>query len=419
MGDQPHTPPNGQPPNPQPDKDIIGLEEDSDTAPTSHAIPAHHTPTHAPRREPSRQAENARATSALAASHAAKHGATNQNHRGCSSCGYDLFGLPIGKPCPECGAPPPSTAGGLVRDSLMSATDSYLRRLRLGGLLMATAIVLNAILIGAPLVSAVVSAGGPLTAVFYAIKGTGFSSGPSDAVVAAGVLTRLVAFACWGLGAWMVCVRRTQVATSAKDPINETYATIARWSQWTFLAAMLLDFVHLSVVSWISAALSMVGLLGIFSLGLVVGQIAEWAQDSGLGYKLRLTSFGIGGCLLVFILSMLLIPVSPPEVIGFLALIGSACLLGFFSSVFVFAWSMLQFAKMATWAVQNKDVRNERDRQLRERAERERRSHEASKSLKNDPLTISKDAPCTNCGYNLIGLRRTARCPECGNDISE
>ncbi|MGD9790730.1 MAG: hypothetical protein AB7Q00_11960 [Phycisphaerales bacterium] len=396
MGDQPHTPPNNQSPNPQPDKDVIGLEEDINTSPPSHAVPAHHPPTHAPRREPSRQAENARATSALAASRAVKPGTTNQSHRGCSSCGYDLFGLPIGKPCPECGAPPPSSAEGTVRDGIMRATDTYLRRIRDGAVTMAMSIILNA----------------ALTFAFFLAD---------ERMVVFGARVSLTSM--WAFGVLAISSKRTLETTTAKDPIDHRVAMIARWSQWLFPMSYGLQMLDESGTSTgidvAAGLLKLGGLAGVFAVGLLVGQICDWAQDTALGFRARVASFIVGGGLTLSVVLVLAGHVVPAFAQGIFAFIGSASALCFFIAGLVFAWSMLQFAKMATWAVQNKDVRNERDRQLRERAERERRSHEASKSLKNDPLTISKDTPCTNCGYNLIGLRRTARCPECGNDISE
>lgn len=35
------------------------------------------------------------------------------------------------------------------------------------------------------------------------------------------------------------------------------------------------------------------------------------------------------------------------------------------------------------------------------------------------PIPIAADTHCTNCGYNLRGLKPTDQCPECSQAVSQ
>lgn len=255
--------------------------------------------------------------------------------RPCGRCRYNLKGLPISGQCPECGAP--ILARGRSRrqftDNLADAPRYYLKALALGLSLMAVGSIGSAWL-------------------FYLCART-LRLEYAIALTAATII--------WWLGVVIASGQRALGESSLRDPILDT-----AWPRWSARIGQLLWL--LVGVAWVVATrlpgapgryaeyaaqgLSLAGIVSLAPLTLILASLADWAGDSTLADRFRISLSTTIICAFLMVLGLILglfsgsvaqsILVSASFALGLLVL-----------AQVLFLWSLFQLTSLATWAIQN------------------------------------------------------------------
>lgn len=299
--------------------------------------------------------------------------------RPCLKCGYSLRGLKYGGRCPECGHPinRPRVGGGRFSDALAESPLSYLKPLAVGLLLMATSGVGTAASLGL-------------------VRGGHGLHGAIWSVVLASV---------WWVGVWIVTRPRPIHDHTIYDPLLDSprLRLAVRLTQLAWLAA---------AAGWLMAALGPVlspppapivgavvaaapppametygrrlalvsepiGFLSIVSLSILLSSLADWAGDSPVAERFRMSAWGIavGGTLGIL---GLLGAGSPGTVMGIIGVLGMITLAGAVLALVIFVISLVQLAGEAVWAISNAHNRAAVEERIARRREAEERKLDLS-----------------------------------------
>lgn len=324
----------------------------------------------------------------------------------CPKCAYPLEGLRQGGTCPECGTPIRQRAKRIsdARDNLTDAPINYLLRLHLAFAALAALGVVNSL----------------LQIAFF----VGFARVPVAYLIA-------LAGAAWAAAVLAATRSRPFVEGSRRDPEREMsrLRLAARLTQWAWVVQGLAFAASESsagtpasdVYMWIARAAQLVGVLGFAPLCVWFANIAEWAQYTELGWRLRLAAGLLGACGLFWTVAGTAGPHLPPGLIGGLTgLLAIFAFMGYVVGLGFFLWSQLQLARMSQWAIRNARSAEGRDERVMERRARRMYSGVAAEGTMLAELTGRRGDesldPCPGCGYDRSGLPVGARCPECGRE---
>lgn len=294
--------------------------------------------------------------------------------RACEGCGYNLRGLPMDALCPECGAPVvPRRSSLRFVDNLTDAPLGYLRGVRNGLFMMAGGLLMW---VGVPVVVFL------LARVF----GPRLSPRAWEVVGEVGAVALPVAFALlWWGGVVLVTRRRPVEEGLTRDAFLDSRA-LRRVNQTA--PAALVAFIALGVagaymqgaapgrmadaVSVAASAMGLVSLFALIPLALFLGSMADWAGETGIGDRLRGSAWvlAVAGSLAVVCRLAVVLGGSPVlRVLGVLLGLATG------GAMLLLAWSVIQLATSAQWAIANNISGRERDKRIELR--RRQREEEA------------------------------------------
>ncbi|MCE7974754.1 MAG: hypothetical protein DYG92_10620 [Leptolyngbya sp. PLA1] len=285
-------------------------------------------------------------------------------HRQCHRCGYDLIGLKSGDRCPECGVPIRFNPGR-VGESMTEAPKAYLTSLAAAAW---------------KLVVGCAAGVGLSVLLVFLLRGSSTVS-MAVAVMAAG------SAGLWWWGVMGLCKPRqtTQPTTVNLEQEWKWLRVLSRCSQagWPVAYGLIVIGTVLamgfakrfgpgagpgpvsSAYLVAGAVAAVVAFAGLVPLSIFMSCLADWANDLGLGRRLRMAPFALAGSLPLGLIEVVLVMYSLGRarivfIMPLIVLFG----LGFLALFGYFALALYQFAELCTWAVKNSDAASDRDARL-------------------------------------------------------
>jgi hypothetical protein len=282
-----------------------------------------------------------------------------ESDRLCGKCRYNLRGLPTNGRCPECGHPIRGGGGRGFRrfsDNLAQAPLFYLKTLAFGSWLLALS-------------------GVSLTVCFWVTRQTwdlGWAVGSG------------VASVLWWVGVFIVTGQRAFSENTLRDEVLDGpyLRNINRLAHvaWVLVAAAYVvvnraplgsPMEHYArLAAW---ALSLVGMAGVVTLGLQLASLSDWAGDTNLGERFRITAWIMGAAILLTLIASMVSRL-PGLLTGFLGTLSMLVLIVGCIALLFFDWALLQLAGLATWAINNNVTADKTERRML--TARERRDQE-------------------------------------------
>lgn len=282
----------------------------------------------------------------------------------CGRCDYNLKGLRVGDPCPECGAVIQGATGIRgIRDNLADAPMSYLRSLVLGCWCMAAGVVVAII------------------GTFVAMPRLANWYGPGFAALGS---------AAWVLGVWIVTQRERHNAPADAE-LADRYAQL-RWvnrisqSGWAIASLILLIWAGFSMAQYQAQLVGgtpvptwpaqlaafgywgvvLIALLGLAPLCVQIASIADWAGHTDLSARLRVSAWGIGGGGIMVAVGTFGGPLFGPArfFAGWMIVLGGIAMVAGWGT---FLWSVISLANTVSWAISSAHERAASNLRIREK----------------------------------------------------
>lgn len=300
----------------------------------------------------------------------------------CTKCGYDLTGLSVGAPCPECGRPIGSSSDPRKRkvikqDSIGLASEKYLRRLSLGFL----ALGLSGLTLWAALVLSMV-----FPAIDYMVRAfnvlalhqnsSGWA-GQAAGSVSPGFLSFVAILLCVGASAatWLTYFPRTDAPESKKiEPFAVEWTLLRKvvvGTQSVWVLVPLLGIGELLApghgLVWFASFALVIAVGGIAPAAWLLGDYADWANDLSTSARLRAVPWAMAAAVVYVIVASVLFAVGFG--MGWFLMLWSWIFGGIFVlGIAVYFFSALQLAGTAHWAIINAEEEAARDARMLEKA---------------------------------------------------
>lgn len=271
-----------------------------------------------------------------------------ESDRQCGQCGYNLRGLPTNGKCPECGKDIAGRGRGFRRfsDNLTDAPLFYLKTLAIGTWMLAIAGI------------------GTSLCNFYASY-----TWRIEWAIASGVASII-----WWMGVFIATGQRSYGEHTLRDPLLD--------SMWLRTANRIIHTAWIAAAGcWIIAAnvtppaddywragagfLQGIGVLGFITLALQMAALADWARDTTLSERLKVTATTMT------ITGMFVVTGAVAEAlhvkgiaVGLLGLVIMLSLIIMSLAKLVFLFCLVQLANIAFWAVSNNATAASTDRRL-------------------------------------------------------
>jgi len=273
---------------------------------------------------------------------------TIDSDRPCGNCGYNLRGLPYDGKCPECGKPITGRGRrGFKRfsDNLTDAPMFYLRTLAIGTWMLAVAGV------------------GLSFCLWYARY-----TWRIEWAFGAGVASIV-----WWMGVFIVTAKRTMGENTLRDELLDGpwlrrvnriihIAWVLAAGAWVVANKMSLTPTG-ATAREVGDILEAVGTLGFIPLALQLSAFADWAQDTSLSERFKITAWTMAIAGIVagagFLSAQLRGLAAGPLRIAVIVAVTVLCL-----AKLVFIWGLLQLAHISFWAVSNNATATETERRL-------------------------------------------------------
>ena len=313
--------------------------------------------------------------------------------RQCPGCGYNLIGLEVGNPCPECGRAIVSAFKKGLDDTIIDAPRAYLRRFSLA--LTASFLGLTLNVLGLFTVVGIIAINGFLA--FYRLGGPNAVFGVNWQIrTPSNVL--LGSFFLFGSLVWIagliVATLPRPTPEHAQDSRRREWKRlrVTVWTLecgWALAAGGILALalaapaplpsggmpLIVGVLSTMSLVGALAGLAGLFPTALLLARYADWIPDPELAWRLRTSAWSIG----VFGTTLVVTGLTPPGLPSFAGVIPFFLWLSvgfvwffFLAGLAVLFWSIASMAKASWDAVGNQILREERDQRMLERMRKER-----------------------------------------------
>jgi hypothetical protein len=271
----------------------------------------------------------------------------------CDQCRYNLKGLPSNGKCPECGRPIRRRRSKRFADHLVDAPAFYLRTLTLGLALLA---------------------------VFSVVSSFAFHALERRWTLASAAIAGMASLG-WWVGVFITTAPRAFSDNMMRDPLLDApwMRHINRGMQafWILAAVMWVAVLRLPApanqYAWFAAkGMQLVGSFGLAVLAVQLSSLADWAGDTGLSERFKISAWAMAACGILAEGGGLVGGFKGP-VTGLLWLGSIWATLGRSVAQVLFLVSLVQLAVVAVWAVRNASTASEADRRLQERRERHER----------------------------------------------
>lgn len=309
-----------------------------------------------------------------------------ESDRQCGQCGYNLRGLPTNGKCPECGKDIAGRGRGFRRfsDNLTDAPLFYLKTLAIGTWMLAVAGI------------------GTSLCNFYASY-----TWRIEWAIAAGVASIV-----WWMGVFIVSGQRSFGEHTLRDPLLDTawLRTTNRIVHTAWIAAAGCWIIATQVPAtattaqdyWRAGAgfLQGIGVLGFITLALQMAALADWARDTTLSERLKVTATTMTIAGIIVVAGAIAAAFHAKGIaVGFLGLGLKLSLIIMSLAKLVFLFCLVQLANIAFWAVSNNATAASTDRRLLQ--QRDSRAQElADRSAlaialqdAGPPMELTSDAP--------------------------